>query len=40
VVSDRIGPRGIPLLLHNMGPTAREDDVLDAWTELGHFRLL
>jgi uncharacterized protein YijF (DUF1287 family) len=40
LVSDRIGPRGVPLLLHNMGPTAREDDVLDAWTELGHFRLL
>ena len=39
LVSDRIGPRGLPLLLHNMGPTAREDDTLDAWTRLGHFRL-
>ncbi|HEY1954135.1 MAG TPA: DUF1287 domain-containing protein [Polyangiaceae bacterium] len=40
VVSDKIGPRGIPLLIHNMGPTPREDDTLDAWTRLGHFRLL
>jgi len=40
VVSDRMGPRGIPLLIHNMGPTPREDDTLDAWTHLGHFRLL
>ncbi|HEY2365958.1 MAG TPA: DUF1287 domain-containing protein [Polyangiaceae bacterium] len=39
VVSDRKGPRGIPLLIHNMGPTPREDDTLDAWTHLGHFRL-
>jgi len=39
VVSDRKGPRGIPLFIHNMGPTPREDDTLDAWTHLGHFRL-
>ncbi len=40
VVSDKMGPRGIPLLIHNMGPTPREDDTLDAWTHLGHFRVL
>jgi uncharacterized protein YijF (DUF1287 family) len=40
VVSDKLGPRGIPLLIHNMGPTPREDDTLDAWTHLGHFRVL
>ncbi len=40
VVSDKMGSRGIPLLIHNMGPTPREDDTLDAWTHLGHFRLL
>ena len=40
VVSDRLGPRGVPLLIHNMGPTPREDDTLDSWTHLGHFRLL
>ena len=39
VVSDRKGPRGIPLFIHNMGPTPREDDTLDAWTHLGHFRM-
>lgn len=40
VVSDKMGPRGMPLFIHNMGPTPREDDTLDAWTRLGHFRLL
>jgi uncharacterized protein YijF (DUF1287 family) len=40
VVSDKVGPRGVPLLIHNMGPTPREDDTLDAWTHLGHFRVL
>ncbi|WP_437333191.1 DUF1287 domain-containing protein [Sorangium sp. So ce394] len=39
VVSDRKGPRGIPLVLHNLGPTPSEDDHLDAWTVLGHFRI-
>ncbi|WP_437987968.1 DUF1287 domain-containing protein [Sorangium sp. So ce117] len=39
IVSDRKGPRGIPLVLHNIGPTPSEDDALDAWTVLGHFRL-
>jgi uncharacterized protein YijF (DUF1287 family) len=40
VVSDKLGPRKLPLLIHNMGPTPREDDTLDAWTHLGHFRVL
>ncbi len=40
IVSDKLGPRRIPLLIHNMGPTPREDDTLDAWTHLGHFRIL
>ncbi|WP_437852177.1 DUF1287 domain-containing protein [Sorangium sp. So ce363] len=39
IVSDRKGPRGVPLVLHNIGPTPSEEDVLDAWTVLGHFRL-
>lgn len=30
VVSDKLGPRGVPLLIHNMGPTPREDDTLTA----------
>jgi len=40
IVSDRKGPRGVPLVLHNIGPTPSEDDRLDAWTVLGHFRTL
>lgn len=39
IVSDRKGPRGIPLVLHNIGPRPSEDDRLDAWTVLGHFRM-
>lgn len=39
IVSDRKGPRGLPLVLHNLGPTPSEDDQLDAWTVLGHFRI-
>ena len=39
IVSDKRGPRGLPLLIHNMGPTPREDDTLDAWTRIGHYRV-
>ncbi len=39
IVSDRQGARGIPLVLHNIGPTPSEDDRLDTWTVLGHFRV-
>ena len=39
IVSDRIGPRGVPLVLHNIGPTPSEDDRLDEWPVLGHFRV-
>ncbi|AKU94405.1 hypothetical protein AKJ09_01069 [Labilithrix luteola] len=38
IVSDRKGPRGLPLVIHNIGPMPSEDDQLDAWTVLGHFR--
>lgn len=40
LVSDRTGPRGFPLVLHNLGPHPTEDDTLDAWPLLGHFRPL
>ncbi|MCL2726356.1 MAG: DUF1287 domain-containing protein [Polyangiaceae bacterium] len=40
VVSDKTGPRGLPLVIHNIGPVPSEDDTLDAWTVLGHFRVL
>ncbi|MCL2779305.1 MAG: DUF1287 domain-containing protein [Polyangiaceae bacterium] len=38
IVSDKKGSRGLPLVIHNLGPFPREDDKLDAWTVLGHFR--
>lgn len=37
VVSDRIGPRGLPLVVHNIWQTA-EEDVLDKYRIVGHFR--
>jgi len=39
IVSDRIGASGRRLVVHNIGPRPTEDDVLGAWTVLGHFRL-
>jgi uncharacterized protein YijF (DUF1287 family) len=39
IVSDRIGPRGLPLVLHNIGPRPSEDDRIDEFTVLGHFRV-
>lgn len=38
VISDITGPRGLPMVLHNIGPWATQDDVLDSWKILGHFR--
>jgi uncharacterized protein YijF (DUF1287 family) len=38
IVSDKIGPRGLPLLLENGGPKPAETDNLDANTIAGHFR--
>jgi hypothetical protein len=37
VVSNDRGPRGLPLVLHNMGAAAQED-CLDSWKIIGHFR--
>jgi uncharacterized protein YijF (DUF1287 family) len=39
VISDKKNEDGVPLVLHNIGPTAREEDVLGAWTIVGHYRL-
>jgi uncharacterized protein YijF (DUF1287 family) len=39
IVSDRAGPRGLPLVIHNIGPSPTEDDVLDSWPIVGHWRL-
>lgn len=40
VVSDRKGARGLPLVIHNIGPHPTEEDVLDAWQILGHYRAM
>ena len=40
VVSDKMGSHGLPLMIHNMGPHPSEDDTIDAWTRLGHYRVL
>lgn len=40
VVSDRLGKRGYPLILHNAGPRATEEDALDAWPLIGHYRVV
>ncbi len=37
IVSDGIGPRGLPLVVHN-GWQCVEQDALDAWTIKAHFR--
>ena len=39
IVGDRAGPRGLPLVIHNIGPTPSEDDVLDAWPIAAHWRI-
>jgi uncharacterized protein YijF (DUF1287 family) len=40
VVSDRLGPRGLPLLIQNGGPRPVENDTLDHGKMVGHFRAL
>lgn len=38
IVSDRIAPGGVPLILHNIGAGTVEEDVLFAWPVTAHFR--
>jgi hypothetical protein len=38
LVSDRRGAGGRPLVIHNIGHGAQEEDVLFAWTQTGHYR--
>lgn len=40
IVSDKMGPRGMPLLIQNGGPKPVENDSLDHGKILGHFRAL
>ena len=38
VVSDRRAKSGAPLVIHNIGRGAQEEDVLFSWTLTGHYR--
>lgn len=40
VISDATTPEGRPLVIHNLGPNATEDDSLVRWKIIGHFRIL
>jgi uncharacterized protein len=37
ILTDRKNAQGLPYVVHNIGGT-REEDVIAAWTVLGHFR--
>jgi uncharacterized protein YijF (DUF1287 family) len=39
IVSDRLGPDGTPLILHNIGQGAQEEDILFAYPMTGHYRI-
>lgn len=39
MVSDKKNARGVPWILHNIGPVASEEDRLFAWKLTGHYRL-
>jgi len=40
IVSDKIGPQGTPLIIHNIGGGVREDDILFDFKIVGHFKLV
>jgi uncharacterized protein len=39
IVSDRRAPDGTPLILHNIGKGAQEEDILFAYPMTGHYRI-
>lgn len=39
ILSDRVGASGQPMVLHNIGAGAREEDSLGAYPMTGHYRL-
>ena len=39
IVSDRYAATGAPLIVHNIGAGAREEDILFRFTIIGHYRL-
>ena len=40
IVSDRVAESGRLMVVHNIGPTVREEDCLPNWRIVGHFRLV
>lgn len=38
IVSDRKGPTGLPLMVHNIGAGTKEEDVLGTYPITGHYR--
>ncbi len=38
VVSDRLSPAGVPLVIHHLGGGVQEEDVLFAWPVTGRYR--
>ena len=39
IISDRHAVTGVPLVIHNIGAGAREEDMLFRFTIIGHYRL-
>ncbi len=39
IVSNRLTPEGTPLILHNIGAGAQEEDILFAYPMTGHYRI-
>jgi uncharacterized protein YijF (DUF1287 family) len=39
IVSDRMTETGVPLILHNIGAGAKEEDILFAYPMTGHYRI-
>jgi uncharacterized protein len=39
IVSDRLAKSGVPLVLHNIGAGAREEDILFSYPMTGHYRI-
>lgn len=39
IAIDTLSPSGHPLIIHNIGPTVSENDVLFAWKIVAHFRV-
>lgn len=38
VISNDLSPGGLPMVIHNIGPQASQQDCLTSWQIIGHFR--